>query len=111
MRLPNGHRAFVDIRKLRDYCLSMGHPRGRHKARVFKAVLGLTAADAEMLRQTLLAAAAMRDTARQSEADEYGLRCVLELSMVGMRGEATIRSSWIIRHDEDFPRLTSCYVL
>ncbi len=24
---------------------------------------------------------------------------------------ATVRTSWIIRIDEDFPRLTSCYVL
>lgn len=23
----------------------------------------------------------------------------------------TIRSAWIIRNDEDFPRLTTCYVL
>jgi len=24
---------------------------------------------------------------------------------------ATVRSLWIIRHGEDFPRFTSCYVL
>jgi hypothetical protein len=40
MKLPNGERAVVDIRKLRDYCLSAKHRRGRHKARVFEAALG-----------------------------------------------------------------------
>ncbi|WP_420827328.1 hypothetical protein [Halochromatium salexigens] len=26
------------------------------------------------------------------------------------RGAATVLSAWIVRHGEDFPRLTSCYV-
>ena len=38
----------VEIAKLRDYCLSDTHPRGRHKARVFRSRLALTAADAEL---------------------------------------------------------------
>ena len=50
MRLPNGANAVVDIEKLRDYCLSAQHPEGRHKARVFLSVLGLTSADADKLR-------------------------------------------------------------
>ena len=44
----------VEIAKLRDYCLSDTHPRGRHKARVFRSRLGLSASDAEWLRQSLL---------------------------------------------------------
>jgi hypothetical protein len=42
MSLPNGERAIVEVAKLRDYCLSPTHPRGRHKARVFAASLGIT---------------------------------------------------------------------
>ena len=56
MRLPNGHRGVVDIAKLRDYCLNLDHPRGRHKRRVFGAALGLTADHAEDLRDALLEA-------------------------------------------------------
>lgn len=37
MKLPNADRAVVDLRKLRDYCLSQEHPRGQHKARLFKS--------------------------------------------------------------------------
>jgi hypothetical protein len=60
MKLPGGERAFVDVVKLREYCLSPVHPRGRHKARVFASVLGLTQADAESLRDQLLRAARER---------------------------------------------------
>lgn len=37
MKLPNAERAVVDVRKLRNYCLNAEHPRGQHKARVFKS--------------------------------------------------------------------------
>jgi hypothetical protein len=57
MRLPNPEIAVVDVRKLRDYCLNPAHPRGKHKAQVFSAALGLDADDAEELRETLLSAA------------------------------------------------------
>ena len=63
MKLPNPDRAVVDIAKLRDYCLNPEHPRGRHKARLFAAKLGLTADHAETLREALLAAALNREAA------------------------------------------------
>jgi len=57
MKLPNAKRAFVDIEKLRGYCLNPSHVRGKHKARMFSSILGLTLEDAEKLRKTLLEAA------------------------------------------------------
>ena len=45
-----GGISFVDIAKIRDYCLNLSHPRGRHKARVFQASLGITVDDSEELR-------------------------------------------------------------
>jgi hypothetical protein len=110
VKLPNGDRAFVDLAKLRDYCLSLGHPRGRHKARVFASALGLTADDAEMLRDAL-AESARSDEATVTEQDQYGQRYVLDFTMNGPTGQALVRGCWIIRSGEDFPRLTSCYVL
>jgi len=110
MTLPNAARAVVDIRKLRDYCLSDSHPRGRHKARVFREVLGLTAADAEAFRADLLEAARTGE-ATVGEADEHGQRYALDFFMEWRRQSATVRSAWIVRAGEDFPRLTSCYVL
>lgn len=110
MKLPNGNKAVVDTAKLRDYCLNERHPRGRHKARVFAAVLGFTAADADTLRQAL-SRAAVEDEAVSGEGDDYGQRYVLDFDLTGPRGRATVRSSWIILRGEDFPRMTSCYVL
>jgi hypothetical protein len=71
VKLPNGTNGIVDIVKLRDYCLNSGHPEGRHKARVFRAMLGMEREDAEELRAALLAAARDQD-ADATEADEYG---------------------------------------
>jgi len=110
MKLPNSESAAVDIRKLRDYVLSPDHRRGRHKARVFAATLGLTVEHADRLRSALLAAAREGD-AVAGGIDEFGQRFVLDFVMTGPNGTATVRSSWIVRRGEDFPRLASCFVL
>jgi hypothetical protein len=44
-------------------------------------------------------------------ADDYGQRYALEFSAQGAGVVATVRSLWIIRYGEDFPRFASCYVL
>jgi hypothetical protein len=71
MRLQNPETV-VDVRKLRDYCLSPEHPRGR-KARVFFAALGLGAGDAEELREALLSAAYSEEAVAGAE-NERGQR-------------------------------------
>lgn len=109
MKLPNADRAVVAREKLADYCLNPQHPRGRHKARVFAAALGLTLADADELRNALLLAARAYDPT-PTEQDSYGQRYVVDFTMIRGAKQATIRSSWIVRSDEDFPRLVSCYV-
>ncbi len=102
----------VEPAKLRDYCLSDTHPRGRHKARVFRSRLGLTAADSDTLRQSLLDASTNRqDDLLPSLADEFGQRYVLDFELTTATGSATIRSTWIVLAGEDVLRLTSCYVL
>jgi hypothetical protein len=110
MKLPGAERAVVDMAKVRGYCLNPNHPRGRHKARVFAAALGLTAAHADLLREALLTAA-LHHTATLGERDDYGQRYVLDFQMKGPTGEATVRSHWIVLAQDDFPRLTSCHVL
>jgi len=109
MRLPNPDQAVVDIEKLRHYCLSAEHPRGRHKARVFAARLGLTAGDAELLRDTLLDAARTCDAA-MGEKDGFGQRYVVEFIMNGPAGRARIHGIWIVRREETFARFVTCYV-
>lgn len=110
MKLPNGNRAIVSIEKLRNYCLNPMHRVGRHKAYVFKRVLGLTVVDAEKLRQKLVAIASTGEATRGRQ-DAYGERYVVDFELTTPHGTAVVRSTWIIRTGEDFPRLTSCYVL
>ena len=108
--LPNGDHAVVEIVKLTDYCLNPEHPRGRNKARVFAASIGFRAEHANQLRHALLQAARTLP-ATPDEVDDFGQRFVIDFWLEGPAGQAQIRSSWIIRSSEDFPRLTSCYVL
>lgn len=110
MKILNGNRAIVDERKLRDYCLNPSHPRGRHKARQFASVLGIYQENASILRQALLGAV-MEEQATLGARDEYGQRYIVDFEMTGPSGNARIRSAWIVLAGEDFPRLTSCYVL
>ena len=109
MLLPKGERAIVDLRKLRDYCLNSNSPRGRHKARVFAAALGITVADAPKLRAKLLEMARTGE-ARRGELDLYGQRYTIDFEMETEVGKATVRSGWIVLHGKAAPRLTTCYV-
>ncbi len=114
MKLPNADRAVIDIEKLRDYSLNPNHPEGKHKARVFLAALGFTADDAERLRKILLEAITTIEATAQ-QPTPYGQRFVVDFQVTEFDkfvvSFATIRSAWIIRNDEDFPRLTSCFIL
>lgn len=109
-RLPNAERAFVDIAKLRDYSLNPAHEKGKHKARVFRAALGFTEADAERLRQIVIDAV-LNSAAMPGAPTPYGKRFIVDFQVTGLNGPVTIRSAWIVRNDENFPRLTSCYIV
>ena len=109
MKLPNGERAIVDIRKLEEYCLNTRHSRGRNKARVFASV-GIHPADAQMLREAVLTAA-RNSEAQPRTASPYGQRYIVDFDLRRPTRTVRIRSTWIVRIGEDVPRLTSCYVL
>ncbi len=109
-QLPNAVRADAPVEKLRDYSLNPEHPVGKHKARVFRSALGFTIEDAERLRDIVLEAARTLEAVEMTP-NEYGRRYAIDIPMIGLRGEAIVRATWIVRNTEDFPRLTSCYVL
>jgi hypothetical protein len=62
----------------------MLHREGQPKARVCASVLGITAGSADVLRRAL------------------------RLPLSTAKGTGTVLSVWIVRHGEDFPRLTTC---
>jgi hypothetical protein len=110
MLIPNAENAVVDIRKLHDYCLNPEHDDGKHKARLFLSILGMTSDNAEELRQILLEVVPARE-ARLRRRDEFGQRYTLDFKIEWQNRSATLRSGWIIEHDSEVPRLTTCYPL
>jgi hypothetical protein len=110
MVIPNAEQAIVDIRKLRDYCLNPQHNEGKHKARLFAAVLGMSDDDADALRERLLQIVKTQD-AQLGRRDAYGQRYTVDFRLEWQGKQAMIRSGWIIEHGTLVPRLTTCYPL
>lgn len=108
MRLPNADRAEIDIRKLRDYVLNPLHANGKHKAVTWRSTLGITAVDAEELRNVLLVAV-VENEAVPGRFDRYGQRYTVDLSLEWNGKNAIIRTGWILEHGNSIPRLTTAY--
>ena len=91
--------------------LSPEHPVGGHKAILFERIIGITAEHAKCCERFF----------RTSSRSRFGrcwsprrVRPALHDRLYapdGGWGLQAIRSAWIVRRDEDFPRLTSCFVL
>src|SRR5271166_1537775 len=106
-RLPNGDQAEFDLRKLTEYCLNPGHPRGRHKARVFDDTLGIGQADAEELQARFLRAG----MAVLHETDKWGERWRVDVAIVRQNRRIMIRTIWIVRRSSPNPKFVTCWVL
>lgn len=109
-RLTRGNRAILDVRKLEDYCLSPSHPRGRHKARVFRETLDLERSDAPWLRDVFLEAV-RSGQALHLATDAWGTHWRLDTTIRRHGKSAVVRTIWIVRTGEDVPRFVTCWVL
>jgi hypothetical protein len=110
MLIPNAEKAVVDIRKLRGYCLNPEHDEGKHKARLFLSILGMTADNAEELRRILLEVVQSHE-AQLGRQDEFGQRHTIDFKIEWQNRSATLRSGWIIEYDSEINNLLSAVVL
>ena len=110
MLLPNSDRAVIDMRKLTDYVLNTEHDHGGHKAKLLAIALEITSDQAVYLRDLLLYAVQAYEAQYHSE-DQYDVRYRIDFPIETSNGQEMLRSGWIIRPEEDFPRLTTCFVL
>jgi hypothetical protein len=110
MKLSNGEHADLGT-KLEDYSLNPLHRHGQHKARVFESALGITLANKENLSRALFAAAKNSNEFATFGDNGFGETYVLRFRLTTEKGSATVLSAWIIRHNEDFPRLTTCFIV
>jgi hypothetical protein len=97
MQLPNSEPAFIDIRKLTDYCLNLEHFEERHKARVFKSALDIDLDSVNKL-QVALKEAAQNYQAIPTQYNQYGQKYVIDFMMHNGDKHAMVR-------------IVTCYVL
>jgi len=110
MKLPNPEKTLIDDNKLIGYSLNPEHSDGQHKARVFKSALNLTINNVEELKIALLKAVKTED-AIPDKINPYGQKYIIDFPLTRDNKTAIIHSVWIVRNDENFPRLVTCYIL
>lgn len=107
-KLPNAlEEVEVQSRKLTDYLLNSGHPKGRSKAVFFERVLDISSTDSKFLEVQFV------DALREAQfvdvrLDDYGIRFGAELPIKGRNGRtATIETAWIVRPGERASLITA----
>lgn len=109
-KMPFVWRAWIPEAKLRDYVLCADHARGKHKARVFAAVLGILQDDWRYLHDQILARLNDARVHKVAVAPPYGLEYDLRLLVDGRNEEsAVVRTLWMVDATHR-PRLTSAWV-
>jgi hypothetical protein len=63
------------------------------------------------LRQAILDAATSSNDVETRGDNGHGEVFVLRFQLSTESGSATVLTAWIVRHGEDFPRLTTCYIV
>jgi hypothetical protein len=108
MKLPETERAFIDPVKVRDYLLNPFHTVGSSQA-FFFTTLGFAHRRWPALYRALLDLAS-RGEAEAGKGSEHGQKYTVRGTITGPNGrEAYIVSVWIVRNEEDFPRLVTAF--
>jgi hypothetical protein len=108
MKLPNGDRAVIPIQKITGYCLNPNHAKGKHKARVFQAVLNITADNADILIALIQQAAIEGDVVQQDPTPQ-GQIFKVDWDIPNTNGEQ-LRTIWEIAHNTETPRLVTAFI-
>lgn len=108
MQLPNLQNAGVDEQKITAYLLSDERSEGKA---TFFAAFGFSLARWELLRDALLAHAAVHEV-RRTVDNPYGAKYIIEGSLATPDGRnPLVRSVWIIEAGSNAPRLVTAYPL
>lgn len=107
MKLPNPQKAILGD-KLARYSLNLQHSVGKHKALIFQKRLGIILTNKQILENALMKVIENEDAIFYKE-DDFGVHYDIKFYLKTDWGESWILSSWIIRHEEKFPRLTNVY--
>jgi hypothetical protein len=101
--LPNYERAVIPRGKLEGYALDPAHEDGKHKARLFKGILGFERADWQKLEKVILDELPYHE-AVLSRVDKWGTFYSVSLPVEGPNGKtAVVQTIWKIETGTDFP--------
>lgn len=108
MKLPQGEQAIVPIEKLLGYCLNLNHNSGKHKARVFASALGVTANNAEVLRELIRRAAIAGEVVQQADT-AFGQQFKVDWTVPDTDG-VILRTIWKLPSESAAPQLISAFI-
>lgn len=110
MKLPYGEAARLEqiARKVETYSLNIEHPEGKHKAILFRAKLGITIENKEVLITALLDTA-INGRAAFTRTTQYGKSYLIDFSLTTETGTSVVRSAWLINLEKQYPHLVSVY--
>ncbi|GAB4322610.1 MAG: hypothetical protein OHK0047_06060 [Leptolyngbyaceae cyanobacterium] len=97
------------MEKLTDYCLNPNHASGKHKARVFASALGITAENADDLRELITQAAIAGEVIQQDNTESCQLYKV-DWEIPDHQDAIVLRTLWEIKTDQPNPRLVSAFI-
>jgi len=107
--LPRAGDAVIPTDKLMLYALSPDHPRGRHKARVFRSALGIGQADWRYLHDQIRDAV-VGAPARGTRITPFGILYDIVVLVDGLNGSTyPVATIWLVEGD-GAPHLVSTWV-
>jgi hypothetical protein len=108
-QLPQARDAVIPTEKLVAYALDPDHPRGRHKARVFAAALGIGKSDWQYLRDQILEAVVDAEV-RGTRITAHGVLYDVLVLVDGLNGATQrVATIWLVTGARP-PRLVSTWV-
>lgn len=104
------NRLMINPRKLTHYALDPDSPRGKHKAVLFRKLLGFTKENYVILMQQLKDKCWEAEGTFHSE-DQFGKRYTVDVLIEGTAGQQHIvRTGWIVPPETQEAHLVTVYV-
>lgn len=108
--MPHAADAIIEPAKLAGYALDLENETGRHKARLFRDLLGITADDADFLAAQLKQGLTSAGSLIRVRTSQWGVKYHVVVDVRGRNGKVyPVVAAWEVR-DGQPPRLTTTYL-
>src|SRR6476646_6760251 len=98
-------------KSLRNTCSTRDMHEDATKRACSNPCSGLQVSIKEILANALREAASNSTHAISTGDEGFGATFEIRFRLTADKGTATVLSAWIIRNGEDFPRLTTCFII